>query len=336
MRIAYVPMGQTANSAYRSMLPMFMLAQRGHQVQELDFRRPTGRALARQCDLLHVYRWSEEEIVRLASIAKASGAAVVWDDDDDSLRPQEGVSTGRLLRGKQAAIRLAARRRLFRIADLVTTTNPRLGEVFEADGARNVRVIENYAIDGLIAPRVPHAGIRIGWAALGEHRLELEHIPLVSALEDLLEVHPDVHVTTIGIELRGLRSERYRALARMPMQQLMREMASFDVGLAPLSPAVRINRLRSNVKLKEYAALGVPWLASPIGPYEGLGEREGGRLVPDDRWFEELDALVRDERARRKLARRAESWGFSQRLSRNLDCWERAFRDAVGQARAAA
>jgi hypothetical protein len=73
----------------------------------------------------------------------------------------------------------------------------------------------------------------------------------------------------------------------------------------------------------------VPWLASPIGPYAGLGERQGGRLVTDDHWFEQLDALVRGDRARRKLAKRAQRWGRSQLLSRNVQCWERAFKRAI-------
>lgn len=336
MRIALVPHDQGMNSAYRSILPMLGLESRGHEVQQADWRRPAARALARWCDVLHIHRWCEEEIVKLAAAAKASGAAVVWDDDDDSLRPPEGISYNRMQRGRGAAIRLAARRRLFRITDLVTTTNRTLADIFRAEGARNVQVIENYVIDHLLAPRRPHTGIQIGWPGLEEHQLELRHIPLVSAIEDLLEAHPDVHVTTIGVRLTGLRHERYRSRPFMLAQEVMQHTASFDIGIAPLSPEVRINHVRSNVKLKEYAAHGVPWLASPIGPYQGMGEREGGRLVADDRWFEELDALVRDDRARHKLAKRAQSWGHSQRLSRNLEHWERAFRYAVGQARAAA
>ena len=333
MRIALVPMGHTPNAAYRSILPMSELANRRHEVEEVDLaNKARARALARWCDVLHVYRWAEEETVQLARAAKASGAAVVWDDDDDSLRPQAGVTGGRLLRGRQAAIRIAARKRLFVIADLVTTTNKRLADVFRRDGARNVHVIENYVIDGMLARRVKRDGVHIGWAALREHELDLRHIPLAGALEELLDVHSDVHVSTIGIRLR-LRHERYHPLDRMPMEHLMQQLATFDIGIAPLSPEVRINHLRSNVKVKEYAALGVPWLASPIGPYEGMGEKEGGRLVPDDRWFDELDALVRDERARRKLARKAESWGFSQRLSRNVEQWERALQEAVAHAR---
>ncbi len=78
--------------------------------------------------------------------------------------------------------------------------------------------------------------------------------------------------------------------------------------------------------------MGVPWLASPIGPYAGLGEKQGGRLVPDDRWYEELERLLGDERARRKLARRGVKWGNGQRLRRNMDGWERAVRRALERA----
>jgi glycosyltransferase involved in cell wall biosynthesis len=336
MRIAFVPHGHEVNSAYRSILPHLRLGDRGHEVQEIDYRRPVSRNVAGWCDVLHIHRWCEQEIVKLAQTAKASGAAVVWDDDDDSLRPPKNTTRTKAQRGRGAAIRLAARRRLFGIADLVTTTNPALADVFRAEGARTVHVIENYVMEELLVPRQPHTGFLVGWYGLEEHKLDVEHIPLVDALEDLLEAHPDVHVTTVGVRLRGLTHERYRYLQPMRIRDLMQLTASFDVGLAPLSPEVRINHLRSSIKVKEYAALGVPWLASPIGPYAGLGEKQGGRLVPDDRWFEELDALVRDERARSKLARRAESWGYSQRLSPNLEQWERAYRYAVGQARQAA
>jgi len=80
--------------------------------------------------------------------------------------------------------------------------------------------------------------------------------------------------------------------------------------------------------------VGVPWLASPIGPYAEMGEREGGRLVPDDGWFEALDALVRGERGRRRLAKRAARWGREQLLSRNVGAWERALDAALAHARA--
>ncbi|HMJ02338.1 MAG TPA: hypothetical protein VK506_05315, partial [Conexibacter sp.] len=114
-------------------------------------------------------------------------------------------------------------------------------------------------------------------------------------------------------------------------QQLARYVAAFDVGIAPIAD-IPFNRAKSNVKVKEYAAMGVPWLASPIGPYADLGEKQGGRLVPDDRWFEELEHLVSDARARKRLAKRGIKWANGQRLRRNLGVWEAALQRAIALA----
>ncbi len=109
-------------------------------------------------------------------------------------------------------------------------------------------------------------------------------------------------------------------------------IASFDIGIA-LIDDIPFNRARSDVKVKEYAAAGVPWLASPIGPYAGLGEKQGGRLVADDDWFAALDRLVRKERERHKLAKRAASWAREESLERNLHRWEAVMVEAAELAR---
>jgi glycosyltransferase involved in cell wall biosynthesis len=96
------------------------------------------------------------------------------------------------------------------------------------------------------------------------------------------------------------------------------------IAIAPLAN-LPFNMTRSDIKLKEYAASGVPWLASPVGPYIGLGEREGGVLVPDDGWFDALDRLVCHQRDRRRLARRARSWAKDQMIEMAADRWERVF-----------
>lgn len=338
MRIALLPDGETANTIYRSIGPLIALAERGHDVRQLELERiDTWHATLRWCELLHVHRVCDGGAVQVAQAAKAAGAAVVWDDDDDVTKVPRGTAGYAQVGGAKGRKRLAARTRLFESVDLVTTPSAVLAESFLAGGAPETRVIENYAIDAFArdarAERRRDGLLRIGWVAGGEHRLDLEHVPVKRALERLLETHPHVQVATLGLDL-GLASDRYEHVAPVPFSRMMGVVASFDVGIAPLSPAVAISRARSNVKLKEYAAMGVPWLASPIGPYAGLGERQGGRLVPDDRWYEELDRLVRDERARRKLAKRGVRWANGQRLRRNLDGWQAAVERAAELARA--
>lgn len=149
-------------------------------------------------------------------------------------------------------------------------------------------------------------------------------------LQQLLDERADVRVASIGLRL-GLRSERYDHRGMVPFDALTREVASFDIAIAPLAE-LDFNRARSNVKLKEYAAAGVPWLASPIGPYAKLGEKQAGRLVPDDCWHEALTCPLESSRDRRKLAKRAQVGG-GQTLARQSGVWESASTDAVVLAR---
>lgn len=341
MRIALLPDGETANTIYRSIGPLLTLAERGHEVRQLELERiDAWHEILRWCELVQIHRVCDGGAVQVAQAAKAAGAAVVWDDDDDVTKVPRGTAGYAEAGGAKGRRRLAARATLFESVDLVTTPSAVLAESFLAGGARETRVIENYAIDAFARGAGASAGaaaqqrdglLRIGWVAGGEHRLDLEHVPIKRALERLLEAHPHVQVATLGLDLR-LASDRYERLPAVPFPRLLEQVATFDVGIAPLSPEVEISRARSNVKLKEYAAMGVPWLASPIGPYAGLGERQGGRLVADDRWFEELDALVRGDRLRRRLAKRARKWGQTQMLGRNAGCWERAFAHALESA----
>lgn len=118
-----------------------------------------------------------------------------------------------------------------------------------------------------------------------------------------------------------------------PIEQPCRERR-FDIGIAPLADTP-FNRARSNVKLKEYAALGIPWLASPVGPYAGLGTEQGGRLVGDGEWEEALRSLIRHPLRRRRLAEAARSWAATQTIETAAPLWEATFEEAVRRTRGA-
>ena len=58
----------------------------------------------------------------------------------------------------------------------------------------------------------------------------------------------------------GWRASATGTIPGVPFVGLPAHMEVFDIGLAVIAD-IRFNRTRSNVKLKEYAALGIPWLA---------------------------------------------------------------------------
>jgi glycosyltransferase involved in cell wall biosynthesis len=338
VRIAYLARPESGNGFYRGIGPMTALAKyRGHHVRALpienDAPQPAGPL--DDIDVLHIHRYCEDRTWRLARDAKANGAAVVWDNDDNLATMPKGVAHQRHWGGFAGERRLTSMRRMWRLVDLVTTPSDHLAGLLLQDGAPRTEVLPNYLPDSCLNPdRRPHPRVTIGWTAALEHAADVERMPILPALQRLLDERDDVNVISLGLRL-GLRSERYFHIPYVPLLALTQQIVEFDVGIAPLSD-IEFNRARSDVKLKEYAAAGVPWLASPIGPYAGLGEKQGGRLVADGDWHEQLTRLIERPKERRKLAKRGAKWVAGQTLSKHARAWEDALSSAVASARASA
>jgi hypothetical protein len=115
----------------------------------------------------------------------------------------------------------------------------------------------------------------------------------------------------------------------VPFLELPRHIGGYDIGIAPLAD-IPVNWCRSDIKVKEYAASGVPWLASPLGPYMGLGEGYGGRLVEDHEWFSALDRLVSSRLSRWWLGRRGRRWARRMMIDSVAGRWEHVFLAAAG------
>lgn len=334
MRIAYVADPTTGNGFYRGIGPMTALRHcRGHDVREVSINEGDPLLSAvRDVDVLHVHRYAEEGAVGLAREAKARGAAVVWDNDDDMGSVPKGTPGYRRQGGMMWERRLAGMRKIFQIADLVTAPSEALVARLREYGARHAEVIENHVPDQcVLRTRPPREGVTIGWIAGLEHAMDVERIPIREALQRLLDERPEVRVTSFGLGL-GLHSERYRHVNVVPLMELTRAAGTFDVGIAPLAD-MAMNRARSNIKLKEYAAAGACWLASPVGPYVGLGEKQGGRLVADDDWHDALARLLDKPRERGKLTKRAGKWVAGETLTKNARTWEARFEEAISRAR---
>lgn len=95
---------------------------------------------------------------------------------------------------------------------------------------------------------------------------------------------------------------------------------------------IPFNRARSTVKAKQYAAAGVPWLASPVGQYGALGPRQGGQLVEDDEWRDALHRLTRRPHERAWLAARARFRSCRKTLHVNIGRWDPTFGGALERA----
>ncbi|MGN6189479.1 MAG: glycosyltransferase family protein [Conexibacter sp.] len=320
-------------------VPLLEMARRGHTVHWPG--DPTFRAAERGAvppwDLMHIQQSHDEEGLEVIARMRRAGIAVVWDTDDD---------IGAVTRGSEAWHRHGGRRGIrrhakqaleaARTAHLLTTTNEHLAAIYRERGVEHVLAVENYlAPEDLRRPRKRHQGVVIGLTAAGEHEPDLKRMRFAAMLERLLERHDGVRVVAIGVDMR-LRSEhRYTFVDEVKIDDLVAVESEFDIGLAPLRDTP-FNRARSNVKLKEYAAAGAMWVASPVGPYAGMGEEQGGLLARDDEWLPLLEALIVEVDRRRALMERARAWAQGQTISAGAARWQAAYRDAVERARAEA
>lgn len=327
--VIYEPRG--ANSSYRATIPMQALERRGHEVVWPTTPDEVPLSEFSECDLVHCYR----RIDRIDDLRKLSerGVAISF-DNDDNFAAAEVSDGGEGLQGHRHNAELfRAVLKAARLADVTTTPNELLAEYYRKAGVDNVAVIENHLQREMFGfgPGSKHEDVVVGWVAGREHKLDLERVPIASALRRLLEVHPQSRVLTVGVRL-PLHSERYEHIPQVSFHDLLKVTSRMDIGIAPLADTV-FNRSRSNVKLKEYSSGGAMWLASPVGPYRDLGERQGGRLVDDEHWFEALDELIRASRTRKRLAKRALRWAKSQTIDRYAQAWERALLDAIERTR---
>lgn len=321
MRIAIVTDIHQLNSWYRA-FPLLELHQRGHEVHldtngdEIVFEQ------LRRFDVVHIYRYWEPHVVKVARKLREAGVGIVWDNDDDLTTGNAGTANAVKKNALRSQHIRAGMMRMLQLANIVTVPSETLAAQYREWGAADVRVVENYLRPDYAASAVPrHPGVTVGWTACAEHEHDMKHFELRAVMRRLLDAHPELHVMSVGIDL-ALPPERYTRFPIVEYRDLASHVARFDIGIAPIAD-IPFNRARSNVKVKEYAAVGVPWLASPIGPYAGLGEKQGGRLVPDDRWHEELSRLIGDARARRKLAKRGLKWARGETAVAGAAEWER-------------
>lgn len=113
---------------------------------------------------------------------------------------------------------------------------------------------------------------------------------------------PWLHTLEVPLEAR-----RYPRFVRW-----LRRLPRHDLGLAPLV-ANPFNAAKSDVKLLDYAALGLPALCSPGPAYQGLLEADLALPAEPGQWAEQIGWAARHRRRLRRLAQAAHAYLWEQR-----------------------
>lgn len=217
-------------------------------------------------------------------------------------------------------------------ANLVTTSTPYLAEVL-AQYNPNIVMIPNYIpAYALDLPKVEYpAGsgmdgdkVVIGYPSSATHDVDFEVV--TDQLKRALARHPAAMLHFVGASYPGLPKERVawtRWIVGVP--NYLRIISSFHIGIAPLR-AHLFNRAKSHLKALEYAALGIPAVASRLLPYQDFVQHgETGFLVSrEHEWQRALHTLVADHEAREAMGKAAREYARGWTIEANIGRWEAA------------
>jgi hypothetical protein len=332
MKLGLIYNEQGTNVLYRGLWASDALARKGHSIVLAPIRqnRPFNWAPLTTCDVVHVYRRVEPGVIACVDELRARGVGITWDIDDDCrVVPRESPNF-REFGGLGGARFFALQTKMMRRADVVTTTTEYLAERFRGAHQTPVVAVDNYLDQSQFGRPSPHEGIVIGWVAGYEHRADVARLKLTELLREVMAKDPRIRVATLGVKLK-LEPARYSFNPGVSMQELPGHISQFDIGIAPMAD-IPFNACRSAVKVKEYAAAGVPWLASGRGPYADLDSRHGGITLTDEQWLPALLALAASSEKREGLRQKGMAWAETQRMDRHIDKWYAVWRRAAAAA----
>lgn len=206
-------------------------------------------------------------------------------------------------------------RETLRMVDGYATPSDLLTEDFARLNPRHhvLRNYPDYSRPEWKAPkRLGGEQIIIGWGGSSTHLQSFRDSNVLRALRRVLALHQNVRFMVVCnqkelIELLNSRLPR-TSLVHMgwrPLQEWIRMIGDFDIGIAPL--AGRYDDRRSWIKCVEYGARGVPWVASDGPPYQGC---KGGILVENNHkaWTRALARLITRPKERLRLAQEGQRW----------------------------
>lgn len=216
-------------------------------------------------------------------------------------------------------------------SEMVTVSTPYLAEqVAPFNG--NVRVLPNCVNADLLdlnRRRGREGRVTVGWAGGQSHLPDWAHAgewlgPVLRRHADTVDFHfvgadysPLLHLPCLWTGWDDDIWTYYRAI-------------DFDIGIAPLGP-IGFNRSKSHLKALEYAALGIPVVASDLEPYRGIViDGVTGYLVSTPQeWDKRLAELINDQAAREEMGAAARERARQFTIQGNWQLWDSAYEEAA-------
>jgi glycosyltransferase involved in cell wall biosynthesis len=310
---------------YRVRLPFDELAKRGHDVRYQEGL--VDRAALDGYPLVVGQRMDKPEALPIWRRLRAQ-AKLVYEIDDDVFRVDPVNWMAHRVYSQPVPRDTVAH--AAEVADLVTVTTEPLAEVMrELNG--NVAVLPNHVPAELLGWDRPRRDrVTVGWAGGASHGADMQMV--ASHLRRFLRRNPAADLHLIGTDYR----QTVRAPARFTDWSAdiwaYYRTIDFDIGLAPLVDTP-FSRSKSAIKAMEYAALGIPVVASDVDAYRPfvLDGVTGFLVAAEHEWGKRLYELANDAPMREEMGRKAREHAAAWASDRGAELWERAYGPLLGE-----
>lgn len=209
-------------------------------------------------------------------------------------------------------------------ADLVTCSTAPLAERM-AKINPHVVVLKNRIDESLLAMERPRRDkLVIGWAGGSSHGEDLKEAAY--GLRRTLQHHPQCEAHFIGNDFSQLIRQPARFTRWEQKTTEYYKLIDFDIGIAPLR-ATMFTRCKSAIKALEYAALGIPVVASDVQPYRDfvIDGVTGWLVNRPHEWAQRLRDLVNDEAMRTEMGAKAREHAAGWTIQQAWPEWEAAY-----------
>lgn len=162
--------------------------------------------------------------------------------------------------------------------------------------------------------------IVIGWGGSLSHIESFEYSGIIPALKNVIQ--DNIYLLIVGddrvvkkLKEKGVSSKNIRFHPYVPYDRWWKTLLFYDIGIAPL--AQEYDMRRSYIKVAEYMAMGIPFVATDGAPYRedfiqeceygtfvGQGDPDKGDRQSPIEWEKALKFTIENHKERKELARK--------------------------------
>jgi glycosyltransferase involved in cell wall biosynthesis len=194
---------------------------------------------------------------------------------------------------------------LIRWAKVVTCGNRAIAEYARSKGAQT-RIIPTVVDTDVFVPRpkISDGPLVLGW--IGTHSTFPYLRQIFPVFQELAKTHKlkikIVGAGTSDADIPGVEVENLG----WQLEREVEDFQSFDVGLYPIDPSLYAEKWaagKSGFKAIQYMAVGIPFVASPVGAMAEIGEAGVTHLhaTHKEEWLQALSRLLSDKPLRENM-----------------------------------